>query len=129
MAFYKKKKKAPVMAKGGKPRKIRGVMNATEKWYQDTVLEPQLKTGKILAYSYESHTLRLADKTTYTPDFTVLNEHGFIEHHEVKGSWKAPNANAGRVKLKVAAEMYPYYLFKVIVIQSKTIKSEEYFND
>ena len=48
--------------------------------------------------------LRLADKTFYTPDFAVMAGDGFMEMHEVKGFW----TDDARVKIKVAADQYPF---------------------
>lgn len=55
---------------------------------------------------YEAIKLPLADRTTYTPDWVVVTRDG-IEFHEVKGFPRA----AGMVKLKIAAEMYPWAKF------------------
>ena len=64
---------------------------------------------EILDYKYEAIKFRLAKKTWYTPDFLVVKKDRF-EIHEVKGFWE-PHA---RVKIKVVAEMYPYFLFKAM---------------
>ncbi len=73
-------------------------------------------------FLFESVKLRLADATFYTPDFMVLALDGSIEFHEVKGSWSAPNQDKSRVKLKVAAEQYPWFTFKAIVATKKPKK-------
>lgn len=74
-------------------------------------------------YVFEAVKLRLADATFYTPDFMVLRHDGSIEFHEVKGSWAAPNQDKSRVKLKVAAEMFPWFTFVAIVATKKPVKS------
>ena len=80
-----------------------GAMNKTERAYADH-LEIAKKAGVILWYRFEGLKLRLADNTFYTPDFAVLARDGVLECHEVKGFWK----DDARVKIKVAAEMYPF---------------------
>jgi hypothetical protein len=57
--------------------------------------------------------LRLADKTFYSPDFAVLTKaDGTLEMHEVKGFWQ----DDARVKIKVAASIYP---FKFIAVKAQ----------
>ena len=68
---------------------------------------------------FEPIKLRLADRTYFTPDFICLTEEGIIEAHEVKGSWKAPNQEDSRVKLKIAAEQFWWIRF--VSIESKPI--------
>ena len=68
------------------------------------MLELKKISGEILWYSFEALRFRLADNTGYTPDFIVLRSDGVIEAHEVKGFW----VDDARVKIKVAAEMYPF---------------------
>lgn len=80
-----------------------GQMNKTEAAY--AVLLEQLKVaGRIQWYRFEGLKLRLADKTFYTPDFAVMRDDGTMECHECKGFWQ----DDARVKIKVAAEMYPF---------------------
>jgi hypothetical protein len=47
----------------------------------------------------------LGDDTRYTPDFMVIKNDGTIEFHEVKGFMRP----AARVKIKVAARMFPWF--------------------
>ncbi|MGE9659183.1 DUF1064 domain-containing protein, partial [Snodgrassella alvi] len=54
-------------------------------------------------YRFEGVKLRLADNTFYTPDYCVMRSDGMMEMHEVKGFWQ----DDARVKIKVAADMYP----------------------
>ncbi len=72
-----------------------------------------------VGHVFEGVKLKLADATFYTPDFMVMSHDGTIEFHEVKGSWKAPNQEKSRVKLKVAAEMFQWFTFKAIVATKK----------
>lgn len=85
-----------------------GTMNATERAYGD-VLELRKRAGEIAWYRFEGVKLRLADNTFYTPDYAVMLIGGEIEIHEVKGHW----TDDARVKIKVAAEMYPFRFIAV----------------
>lgn len=96
-----------------------GQMNKTEAAYAD-YLEGLKRCGAILWYRFEGIKLRLADKTFYSPDFAVLNRDLQMEIHEVKG-FMVDDAN---VKIKVAAEMYPF-VFKVIRRVRKEWQVEE----
>lgn len=83
-----------------------GQMNQTEAAYA-RVLETRLRAGEILWYRFECIRLRLANKTSYTPDFLVLLANGELEVHEVKGSL-AIFADDAKVKFKVAADTFPF---------------------
>ncbi len=72
-------------------------------------LEVLKRAGLILWYRFEAIKLRLADNTFYSPDFAVMMPDGEIEFHEVKGFWR----DDARVKIKVAAEMYPFQFVAV----------------
>lgn len=91
-----------------------GQMNKTEKEYADR-LSMQQQAGVVRWYRFEGLKLRLADNTFYTPDFAVLAEDGVMECHEVKGHWQ----DDARVKIKVAAEMYP---FRFLAVQKRPKK-------
>lgn len=80
-----------------------GQMNKGEARYGDH-LENMKQVGQILWYKFEGIKLRLADNTFYTPDYAVLASDGVLELHEVKGFWE----DDARVKIKVAADMYPF---------------------
>lgn len=79
-----------------------GMMNKTESAYAQ-LLETRKRLGEVAWYRFEGVKLRLADSTFYTPDFAVMLADGGLECHEVKGHW----TDDARVKIKVAAEMYP----------------------
>ena len=68
------------------------------------------KEGTIIWYGFERIKLKLADKTHYTPDFFVVKNDGSVEVHEIKGFMRDDAA----VKLKVAAEIYPFFQFILI---------------
>ena len=70
--------------------------------------------GSILDWRYEPIKLRLAHNTFYTPDFLVIQSDGF-EFHETKGFMRDDAA----VKLKVAAQTYPWFTF-ILVQKSKS---------
>ena len=83
-----------------------GTMNKTEAAYA-AHLDLLHKAGEVLWFRFEGVKLRLADNTFYTPDFVVMAKDGVIELHEVKGFW----ADDARVKIKVAADQYPFRFF------------------
>lgn len=83
-------------------------MNKTEAAYAN-LLKSHKQCGSIEAYGFESMKLRLAKRTWYTPDFAVIRK-GSLEFHEVKGFWE----DDARVKIKVAAAMFPHFKFVAI---------------
>jgi hypothetical protein len=88
-------------------QKMPGKMNRTEGEYHE-MLAARSRAGEITWWGYEKMKLKLADNTTITVDFLVITSSNEVELHEVKGTW-FPEHN--RVKLKVAAEMYPFFRF------------------
>lgn len=92
-----------------------GDKNKTENEYGQR-LELQLRAGEVLWYKFEGIKLRLADNTFYTPDYFVMVKSGELECHEVKGYWE----DDARVKIKVAASMYP---FRFVALQRLPKKS------
>ncbi len=101
-----------------RPSKSVGRMNATEQRFEASVLYPRALCGEIeKCWTYESHKFRLADNTFYTPDFVVYRADGLIELIDVKGSggWEQHT----RIKFKVAAELYPRYVW-VAYVETKT---------
>jgi len=89
-------------------------MNKTEAAY-DERLRYQLLAGDILWYKFGGFRVRLADGAYYKPDFAVLTKDGFLECHEVKGFWR----EAARVRIKTAAEMYPFKFIAVKALPKK----------
>lgn len=85
-----------------------GERNKTEEKYE-AYLELQKTAGHVIWHAFESVKLRLADNTFYTPDFSVMAADGVLEMHEVKGYWQ----DDARVKIKVAAQMYPFRFFAI----------------
>jgi hypothetical protein len=103
-----------VRAKARAP-KPRSEMNRTEAAYALCLDGDPTVAGWI----YEGIKLRLADGCFYTPDFAVCRTNGDLELHEVKAA-KKMSANrdqtfkeAARVRIKVAAERYPWFRFVV----------------
>lgn len=91
-----------------------GVMNKTEALYAQE-LENRKFLGDVLWYKFEGVKFKLADNTHYNPDFAVMLENGQVEIHEIKGWWQ----DDAKVKIKVAASMYP---FRFIAIKAKAKK-------
>ncbi len=89
-------------------------MNKTEEAYDRYLADLQAK-GEILWRKFECVKLRLADNTFYTGDFFVMGANGQLECHEVKGFWQ----DDARVKIKVAADTYP---FRFIAVKPKPKK-------
>lgn len=83
-----------------------GQMNKTEAEYA-SILESRKRAGEVAWFAFEGVKLRLADSTFYSPDFAVMLAGGELEMHEVKGFW----TDDARVKIKVAASMYPFAFF------------------
>lgn len=106
--FSNTRKHAPIKCKDG--------MNKTEAEYARE-LEALKYNGEIEGYVYEPMKLRLADKTTYTPDFLVIHLTHF-EFHEVKGFER----DDAIVKFKVAAEMFPWFRFLMVKKEGKHFK-------
>lgn len=107
VSTYKKPKSAQ-SAMQALGRLKQGAMNKTEAdyaWY----LERRKIAGEVAWYKFEGIKLRLADNTFYSPDFAVMLASGQMEMHEVKGHW----TDDARVKIKVAAEMYPFLFLAI----------------
>ncbi len=86
-----------------------GQQNSTEAAY-GAELETQRALGVVAWYRFEGMKLRLADNTFLTVDFAVMRSDGHLEMHDVKGS-RAIYTDDAKVKMKVAAEMYPFAFF------------------
>ena len=88
-----------------------GQMNKTEQMYASH-LEALKAAGEVIWYKFEGMKFRLADNTFFTPDYVVMRSNGALEAHEVKGFWQ----DDARVKIKVAADMYPIKFIAVKVL-------------
>ncbi len=89
-------------------------MNRLEVQY-DAYLWLLRHSGEILWHKFEAIKLRLAENTFYTPDFAVMQRDGLFEFHECKGFWR----DDARVKIKVAASLYP---FRFIAVKARAKK-------
>jgi hypothetical protein len=99
---------APKGAAHGRRRQRRNEQNGLERDYQ-LRLEQLGLAGEVLWWAWEAATFRLADRTTYTPDFLVLLSTGELQAHECKGH---PEDDY-RVKVKVFAEQFPIAVLEV----------------
>jgi len=93
-----------------------GQMNKTEAAYAQH-LELRRQAGDVAWYRFEGVKLRLADNCFLTVDFPVMRTDGLMEMHDVKGSLRIYTDDA-KVKMKTAAQMYPF-VFKVVVPRPK----------
>jgi hypothetical protein len=91
-----------------------GTMNKTEAAYAAT-LEQRRAAGDVAWFKFEGMKFRLAENTSYTPDFNVMLSDGTLEMHEVKGFW----TDDGRAKIKIAADLYP---MRFVAIRAKPKK-------
>lgn len=82
-----------------------------------------LLAREIRSWKFEAVRLRLADGAWFTPDFTVWNLNR-IEFHEVKGFWR----EAARVRIKVAAELYPEFMFVAVTKKSGEWVYERFYS-
>lgn len=100
----------------GLPHETR--MNGLEKSYAQ-FLDLQKHQKKIIEWKFEPFNIRLASpRCYYRIDFLVMNTLQQIELHETKGKWVDGDA---LVKFKVAAESYPFFIWKWVT------KSEDKF--
>lgn len=84
-------------------------MNGLERAYAER-LELLRSAGEIRTWRFEAVKLRLGRHCHYTPDFVVVTAADVVELHEVKGHWE----DDARVKIRVAAELYPWWRFLAI---------------
>ncbi|EEW1767252.1 TPA: DUF1064 domain-containing protein [Escherichia coli] len=95
-----------------------GQMNKTESAYCQH-LELRKRAGEIAWYRFEGIKLRLADNCFLTVDFAVMLADGQLVMVDVKGS-KSVFTDDARVKLKVAADSYPF-VFQVAYPKPKKL--------
>ena len=92
-----------------KPSHVKGEMNKTEQRYAEELALLQ-RTGEVKWWGFEAITLKLAEDTRYTPDFFVVWASGRMEFVETKGFFR----DDALVKVKVAANMFPFFAFTVL---------------
>ena len=108
-------------------RRSPGEMNRLEAQYAER-LEGLKHSGAILWWAFDAVKLRLAEKTFYTPDFLVMTRDLEIEVHEVKGSSKGKPfvEDDAAVKIKVAANLYPFRFIMTWFVKSEGWQVREY---
>lgn len=90
-----------------------GTMNKTEAAYA-THLEGRKVLGEVVWFAFEALSFRLGEGASYRPDFAVMLASGVMELIEVKGFW----AEAARVRIKVAADRFPF-VFRAVKVRAK----------
>lgn len=106
-----------------KPEKLPGRFKS--KWEADYAqrLGTLAIAGAIEYWGYETIKLRLATGAWYTPDF-VVRINGRLEVREVKGFWR----EAARVRIKVAAEQFPWLPIHIVRYVNGQFRTIETFN-
>ncbi len=111
-----KAKLPSLTAHGDVSRAVHHGMNRTEARYADHLdSDPN-----VVWWMFEPLSLRLAEGTFYRPDFAVLFADGRLEFHEVKGFWR----DDARVKIKVAASLFPVPFIAVQWMDSEWVREE-----
>lgn len=106
----------------------RSLMNRVEQQYANHLRDRQM-VGEIRWYLFEAIKLRLADRTYYTPDFLVVTQDLVLEAHEVKTMWSTGKPGwheDARVKIKVAAEMFPFRFIAATLMRDGGWQFEEF---
>lgn len=107
LAAHKRKTLPPAIV--AVPERKRSRMNKLETAYAQ-LLDLRKHACEVAWWAFEAIKLRLADGTFYTPDFCVIVPSGALEFHETKGFWR----DDARVKIKVAAELFPHFTFRAL---------------
>jgi hypothetical protein len=89
-------------------------MNKLETAYSQ-LIELERLAGTWQWWAFEAIKLRLAAGAWYTPDFALLDPLGKLVIHETKGHWR----EAAKVRIKVAAELYPMFRFVAVTRQRR----------
>jgi hypothetical protein len=88
-------------------------MNRLEQRYADN-LELKKIAGEIIDWKFNAIRFRLAEGAYYKPDFFIVYPDRF-EIHETKGHWR----EAARVRIKTAAELYPWFKWVAVKWDAK----------
>ena len=118
------------LADGGKPKPSSGLptsrMNKGESLYS-AFLFRRMKAGEVRSFQFEGDTFLLAHLCRYTPDFRVILADSTVEYHECKGKkGKSYYAHEdARIKIKVAATLYPQFTFCVVWLDNGTWKRKD----
>jgi hypothetical protein len=117
-----------VVAKANLAPRDRG-MNKTEAKFSHR-LETMKRNGLIADWRFEPVKFRLADMTTYTPDFLTIDMDGVVTLIDTKAYWakagKVGVTEDANVKMKVVAEQYPWFTFQMWWEQKGEWKSKTY---
>lgn len=127
---------ATVKARKARARKPTSKMNDTESRFEANCLGQRIECSRrpFVWWRFEGITLRLADRTTYTPDFIAQGFDGSLWAFEVKVLWKPgrkaradalrlgkppPKAKVGwredaRAKTKIAAALFEPIVFAAV---------------
>lgn len=108
MSSTRSRGNGPIRARVKIPDPYAG-MNRWEK-QRAVELEAKRRAGEIVSWQYEKIKLVLADRTTLTLDFFVVETDGRCYFEEVKGFWR----DDARVKTKVAAEQFPMFPIRAL---------------
>jgi hypothetical protein len=126
--------KAPVQgpaaphAVKGKPqyalgRLPQGVMNKTEERFLAEYITPFSAAGEIVWWAFEGIKLRIAPNTFITVDFALMRANGAFELVDVKAQRFLVEDDA-HVKMKVAADRYPFRFFYAWPMGGTTAKTK-----
>jgi hypothetical protein len=96
-------------------------MNKTER-ARAIQLEALKRDGQIRDWRFEAVTLKLAPDCRYTPDFYVLDNQGTVRFEETKGFWRED----AKVKIRVAAKLFPEFFFVALRADGAGWTVEEY---
>lgn len=105
----------------------RFTMNWTEERFA-RVLEGRRLCKEIKGWSFETYTFRLGPEMTFTPDFAVEENDGWMSFYDTKNAkhkWEDAT-----IKIKTAAILYPYHHWNQATLRSgewhiRTFRSED----
>lgn len=103
----------------------KGRMNKTEEAYSIR-LESLKQAGEILDWKFHPMNVRLADNTFYEIDFLVVAKDRELQIHETKGTY---TTEVGNIKIKLCAEVLPWFRFIKCIKQSKKDGGEWVFKE
>ena len=118
--FNSLSKKSPVTADRNAKfhaigRMPKNKMNKTEEAYS-LLLDQKKQSGEILDWKFHPMNVRLADNTFYEIDFLVVAKDRELQIHETKGTY---TTEVGNIKIKLCAEVLPWFRFVKCIKQSK----------
>ena len=95
-------------------------MNKTELRYAGQ-LELLKRSNQIVDWRFNAIRFRLAEGAYYKPDFFIVKLDSF-EIHETKGFFR----EAAKVRIKTAAELYPWFKWYAVQLKKKAWVYEEF---